>query len=105
MPEENKAEAHVDNLLSSIFKETDKMRAYRESKERECVPPEYADKFTAINIESGAGFFREIMLLAACNKCGALIYPTALDRHAAYHEDIIEWYRETHRNGDEAQCR
>ena len=52
-----------------------------------CVPEEWAARFTAVSINEGY-FFGVVgtICLAGCNRCGALVYPTALDRHAKFHD-------------------
>jgi hypothetical protein len=76
----------VDDLFNSMFKPSAETLAYIERKNRECVPPEMADKFTVIELNEGV--FEGVMRVAGCNKCGALVYPTALDRHTKFHEDL-----------------
>ena len=56
-------------------------------KNRECVPEEFSSLFTPVEI--GGGLLSSgIDRVAGCNRCGALVYPTALDRHSKYHEDM-----------------
>ena len=54
-------------------------------KKQECVPETMEDRFTAVDLS--AGLFGGMQLIAGCNKCGALVYPTALDRHLKFHEE------------------
>lgn len=73
-----------DDLFSTLFKPSAEVQEYIAKKERECVPPEMAEHFTALNLS--AGLFGGAQLMAGCNRCGALVYPTALDRHMKFHE-------------------
>ena len=78
------------DFVNKLFSETPEQRERRESGDRICVPPEYADRYTVLRIGDplggilGGGQFR----MAGCNRCGALVYPTALDRHSTWHEKI-----------------
>ena len=60
-----------------------------------CVPEEWAARFTAVSIDEG-NFFGAggTIRWAGCNRCGALVYPTALDRHARFHDLVAAlWSR------------
>jgi len=65
-------------LASDAAKES--LKEYGARKNRECVPEEFDTLFTPIEI---GGLDR----VAVCNRCGAMIYPTALDRRSRFHEE------------------
>jgi len=57
------------------------LKAYVNRLNPECVPAEYAGKFTLVEINPGPFGLGGLPRVPVCNRCGALVYPTALDRH------------------------
>ena len=65
--------------------------AAKEARDRKLVPEEFEARFTVVETNTGAfgigtGAFG-IGFAAACNRCGALVHSTALDRHVKFHEE------------------
>ena len=72
-------------IASQVAKET--LQEYAERKNRECVPDEFRELFTPVDIGGGMFGLGGLDRVAVCNRCGAMIYPTALDRHSKFHEE------------------
>ena len=51
------------------------------------LPPEYAAHYTLVEVAGGM-FGGGLVKCPACHRCGALVYPTALDRHGLFHETL-----------------
>ena len=53
---------------------------------RKCVPEEFENGFQAMRISGGLFGGGGLDYAAVCLKCGAMVYPSALDRHSRFHE-------------------
>jgi hypothetical protein len=73
----------LDDVFAGLFARAGERKA---KKERECVPDDQRDRFTPVSLSEG---FTGVML-AGCNRCGALIYPTTqcLAKHIKFHERV-----------------
>lgn len=54
---------------------------------RAAVPEEFEASFQAIRIAGGFFGCSDLTHVAVCRICGAMIYPTAIDRHSRFHEE------------------
>jgi cysteine synthase len=73
--------AVISNMFSGpAFAAAEKARERR----LRLVPEEFKSKFTVVETNTGAF---GVGVAAACNKCGALVHQTALDRHTKFHEE------------------
>jgi hypothetical protein len=87
---DEKTQYTVESMFESMFgtvvpRKGETPEEYTARKNRECVPEEFASRFTVVDLNQGI-FGGGIDRIAACNRCGALVYPTALDRHVAFHD-------------------
>jgi hypothetical protein len=57
--------------------------------DKECVPPEYADAFQPVSIQ-GSMFGGGLNRVPICLQCGAMVYPTAIDRHFKFHAETMK---------------
>ena len=53
---------------------------------RKYVPEEFENSFQAMALSSGPFGIGGLPYAAVCLKCGAMVYPSALDRHSRFHE-------------------
>lgn len=77
-------------LMAALFNDDkldEKAAAYARQLDRKAVPEEFADRYTPIDIMSGplgGGLSR----VPICNNCGAMVFPTALNRHDKFHRRL-----------------
>jgi len=74
----------MSDAVSSMFSGP-AFTAAKEARDRKLVPEEFEARFTVVETNTGAF---GIGIAAACNKCGALVHSTALDRHVKFHEEV-----------------
>ena len=53
---------------------------------RKYVPEEFENGFQAMRISGGLFGGGGLDYAAVCLKCGAMVYPSAIDRHSRFHE-------------------
>jgi len=59
-------------------------------KKRKYVPEEFENSFQAMALSGGIFRIGGLDYAAVCLKCGAMVYPSALDRHSTFHENLKE---------------
>ena len=55
---------------------------------RKYVPKEFETTFQAMPLSGGLFGIGGLDYCAVCLKCGAMVYPSALDRHSKFHETM-----------------
>ena len=55
---------------------------------RKFVPEEFENSFQALPISGGFLEIGGLDYAAVCLKCGAMVYPSAIDRHSRFHEEL-----------------
>lgn len=63
----------------------------RARRENIAVPAEMRHMFQPMDVPGSGdlfGFGGNDGMVAVCLRCGAMVYPTALDRHARFHEEL-----------------
>jgi hypothetical protein len=72
------------------------MDEYTKKRERNAVPEVFENMFQAMEVGGASGDAFSLFgtstgtMMAVCKKCGAVVYPTALDRHSNFHEKLEE---------------
>ena len=68
------------------------LEEWTKKRERNAVPEEFAHMFQPMEIGGGDAissmFGGSDTMMAVCKRCGAVVYPTALDRHSKFHESL-----------------
>lgn len=57
--------------------------------DRKYVPEEFQDSFQAMPLSGGIFGFGGLEKAAVCKRCGVMVYPSCLDRHSRFHEQVV----------------
>jgi hypothetical protein len=57
--------------------------------DRKYVPEEFQGSFQAMPLSGGLFGMGGLDKVAVCLNCGAMVYPSALDRHSRFHEQMV----------------
>ena len=55
---------------------------------RKYVPEEFENSFQAMPISGGVFGIGGLDYAAVCLRCGCMVYPSAIDRHSKFHEQV-----------------
>ena len=79
---------HVDSIFDGLFgkgfsdalpRKDETLEQWQQRMDDAVVPKTLRSQFTVVSVGAER--------MAGCNKCGALVYQTALDRHVKFHAE------------------
>ena len=85
------ARSYVDSMFDSMFgkgfsdslpRKDETLEQWQQRMDDRVVPEEFKTAFTVLSVNGER--------MAGCNKCGALVYQTALDRHVKFHQEMAK---------------
>ena len=84
----------MEETKSSLFEESlAERKKYLEEQEksddRKYVPEEFENSFQAMPLLGGMFGLGGLSKTAVCKMCGVMVYPSCLDRHSRFHEQVV----------------